>query len=64
MSQNKFPEGWDENKVERALAHYEGQSEDEAVAEDGAGVEPSVTVMNVPVDLVAKVREMIAKRDQ
>ena len=48
MSQGKFPSGWDEEKVRRL--------------EDEAGVEPAETVMNVPHDLVAKVRELIAKR--
>ncbi|MGA2273806.1 MAG: hypothetical protein ABSH00_09635 [Bryobacteraceae bacterium] len=62
MSQNQFPDGWDEGKVQRVLAHYGTQSEDEALAEDEAGVESSETVMNVPHDLVSKVRELIAKR--
>ncbi len=62
MSQGKFPSGWDEGKVRRVLAHYEEQSEDDALVEDEAGVEPSETVMNVPHDLVATVRELIAKR--
>jgi hypothetical protein len=61
MSQNKFPDGWDEEKTQRVLAHYGQQTEDDAVAEDEAGVEPSETVMNVPRDLVPKVRELIAK---
>ena len=62
MSQNKFPNGWDEDKVQRVLAHYGEQTEDEALAEDEAGIQPSDTVMNVPHDLVPKVRELIAKR--
>jgi hypothetical protein len=62
MSQNKFPAGWDEDKVRRVLAYYEEQSEEDALIEDEAGVEPSDTVMKVPHDLVAKVRELIAKR--
>jgi hypothetical protein len=61
MMQNKFPPGWDEEKVRRVLAHYEEQTEDDALTEDEAGVEPSETVMNVPHDLVPKVRELIAK---
>ena len=61
MSQNKFPDGWDEGKVQRVLAHYQGQSEDEALAEDEAGIRPSETVMSVPHELVSKVRELIAK---
>jgi hypothetical protein len=30
------------------LDHYENQSEDDAVAEDEAGIQPSETVINVP----------------
>jgi len=63
MSQGEFPSGWDEEKVRRVLAHYEKQSEDDALLEDEAGMEPSETVMNVPHDLVPKVRELIAKRN-
>ncbi len=62
MSQNKFPPGWDEEKVQRVLAYYEEQIDEDALVEDEAGVEPSETVMNIPHDLVSKVRELIAKR--
>jgi hypothetical protein len=34
MSQNEFPNGWDEEKVQQVLTHYEGQTEDEALAKD------------------------------
>jgi hypothetical protein len=61
MSQNDFPNGWDENRVRKLLAHYDEQPQDEAVAEDEAGIESSETVMNVPHDLVSQVRELIAK---
>lgn len=43
MSQNKFPAGWDEDKVRRVLAYYEEQSEQDALIDDEAGVEPSDT---------------------
>ena len=62
MSQSKFPSGWDEEKVRRVLAHYEAQTEEDALIEDEAAMESSETVMNVPHDLVPKVRELIAKR--
>ncbi len=63
MKQTKFPEGWDEERVRRVLAHYEAQTEEEAVAEDEAALDPlRATVMEVPVDLVPTVRELIAKR--
>ena len=59
MSENRRPEGWDEGRV---MAHYEKQTEDEALLEDEAGVQLSDTVMNVPRELVAEIRELIAKR--
>lgn len=60
--QTKFPPGWDESRVQRVLDHYEFQSDEEAVAEDEAAFEnPSETVMEVPSNLVPKVRELIAK---
>lgn len=62
MSESKFPTDWDEDKVRRVLAHYEQQTEEDALAEDEAGIQPSDTVMNVPHELVPKVRELIAKR--
>jgi len=48
MNQTKFPEGRDEERVRRVLAHYEEQAEDEALAEDEAGIESSETVTNAP----------------
>jgi hypothetical protein len=29
MSQQKFPPGWDEERVREVLSHFEDQSEDE-----------------------------------
>jgi hypothetical protein len=61
MSANKLPPGWDEEKVREVLACYEAQSDDEALVEDAASVEPPETVLNIPRDLVPKVREFIGK---
>lgn len=47
--------------MKRVLAHYEKQTDAEAVAEDEAALESSETVMTVPRQLVPKVRELIAK---
>ena len=63
MKQSRYPAGWDETRVKRVLAHYEQQSDDEAVAEDEAAYEATThTLIEVPVDLVPAVRELIAKR--
>ncbi len=59
----KFPAGWDEQRVQRVLRHYESLSEDEAVAEDEAAFEDSTqTVMAVPKELASAVRALIADR--
>jgi hypothetical protein len=61
MNQTEFPEGWDEDRVQRVLAHYQEQTGDEALVEDEAGIETSETVMKVPRALVPRIRELIAK---
>ena len=63
MRKPRFPEGWDEGRVAETIAHYEGQSDEEAVAEDEAAMSgPSRTVMETPTDLVPAVRDLIANR--
>jgi hypothetical protein len=64
MKQAKYPDGWDEARVKRVLAHYEQQSDEEAVVEDEGAYESTTThtAMEVPVDLVPAVRELLAKR--
>jgi hypothetical protein len=62
MSQTRFPAGWDEERVRKVLAHYEEQTEDEAVAEDEAAFEDQdQTTMEIPNELVPVVRELIAQ---
>jgi type II secretory pathway component PulC len=62
MKQSRFPPGWDEERVQRVLAHYETQTEIEAVAEDEAAYEsPDDALVSVPRELVPAVRELIAK---
>lgn len=50
MKQSKLPRGWDKQRVQRVLDHYEFQSEDE---------NETSTLMEVPRDLVPKVRELV-----
>ena len=62
MKQNKFPPGWDAKRVQSVIDYYENQTEDEAVAEDEAGLQDeSVTLMEVPTELVPVVSELIAQ---
>lgn len=62
MSQSRFPEGWDEDRVRRVLDHYEDQPEDHAVAKDESAYEDRTqSLVEVPIELVPAVRELIAK---
>ena len=63
MRKPRFPEGWDEGRAAELIAHYEGQSDEEAVAEDEVAMSGSSgTVMEIPSDLVPAVRDLIANR--
>lgn len=62
MSQTTFPPGWDEERVRKVLAHYEEQTEDQALAEDDAAFEGrDRTVIQIPNELVPAVRDLIAQ---
>ncbi|MBM3240389.1 hypothetical protein FJZ31_29250 [Candidatus Poribacteria bacterium] len=62
MKQSKFPPSWDEKRVQKVIAHYEQQTEAEAVAEDEAAFgDLSQTVIEIPKELVPAVRELLAK---
>jgi hypothetical protein len=62
MTQNRFPPGWDDERVRRLIERYESQTEGEAVAEDEAPTDDgSRTLIEVPDELVPAVRAMIAK---
>ena len=59
---NRYPAGWNAARVKAVLAHYEKQTDDEAVAEDEAAFEDKTrTFIEIPNALVPKVRELIAK---
>ena len=62
MKQNKFPPGWDKERVRRVLDHYEHQTEEQALAEDEAAYEQEEqSMMEIPNELVPKVRNLIAQ---
>jgi hypothetical protein len=59
----KTPKNWNAEQIKSVLAHYENQTEDEAVAEDELRFSSlSETVMEIPLELVPAVRELIARR--
>ena len=63
MKESKVPPGWDEARVQRVLAHYKNQTEEQAVAEDEAAWEDqSATFIEVPNELLPTIRELLAKK--
>jgi hypothetical protein len=63
MTTQKFPPGWDEQRVREVLAHYEDQSEEEQFAEIEAAQESEgITMMAVPTELAPEVRALIARK--
>jgi len=60
---NRYSKGWDRQRVQAVISHYEKQTDDQAVAEDEAAyLNSGMTMMGVPNDLVPKVQALIAKR--
>jgi hypothetical protein len=62
MSDQNFPPGWDAERVNRLLSHYDGLSEDEQVAEDeeAAAEQAGQAVISVPDDLLPAIRQLLA----
>jgi hypothetical protein len=61
----KYPVGWDEERVRKVAEHYDNQSDEEAAAE----IEPAVTAENqtmlsVPTALVPEVVAFINRKRQ
>ncbi|MGO8751795.1 MAG: hypothetical protein ACLQNE_38120 [Thermoguttaceae bacterium] len=63
MSQERFPPGWDADRAERLIAHYDALGEDQQVAEDKAAQEqPGQTTVVVPIEFMPAIRQMLAER--
>ena len=60
MKQNKFPPGWDEERVQSVINYYENQTEDEVIAEDEAASRNEfIMLMEVLAELGPTVCEWI-----
>jgi hypothetical protein len=59
----KYPAGWDEERVRKLAKHYDNQTEDEQVAEHEAAMQAEdQTVMVVPTELVPEIVKLINKK--
>ena len=57
---NHFPPGWNQERVQELIDYYESQTEEEAVAEaEGAFADPTQTIMAIPDELVPAVEALI-----
>ncbi len=62
MSEQKFPPGWNEERVRQVMEHYESQTEVEQFAEiEAAREDEGITMMAIPTELVPEVRALLAK---
>ncbi len=62
MKKQRFPAGWDEEKVRQVLAHYETQTDEQAAAEDASALKKSrQTLVQVPTELMPVIREIQAQ---
>ncbi|HYV39972.1 MAG TPA: hypothetical protein VE988_30080 [Gemmataceae bacterium] len=59
----KYPAGWNEERVRKLAEYYDGQSEDEQTAEHEAAQRAAgQTVMVVPTELVPQIVKLINKK--
>jgi hypothetical protein len=62
MIEQRFPRGWDEQRVQRLLAELDSRTEDEWVAADEAAAaeQDDQVVVTVPVGLLPEIRRLLA----
>ena len=60
---NPFPPGWDEERVQRVLAHYQAQTAEEATQEDQAAFKKSAgrVMMEIPAELAPLIRALLSQ---
>ncbi len=58
----KFPAGWDEERVKNLIADLDARTDDEWVAADEAAATDAVaqTVVTVPTTLLPEIRRLLA----
>ena len=62
---NKFPSGWDEERVRSLIEHYDSLTDEEWLAEDEAAREDETqTFVAIPNELLPAVRDLLAKHRQ
>ncbi|MGD0518316.1 MAG: hypothetical protein ABSA26_12345 [Thermoguttaceae bacterium] len=63
MSEQKFPPGWDADRVQRFIAHYEALDEESQVAEDEDALDSQgQTTVVVPIEFMPAIRQILAQK--
>lgn len=62
MIEQRFPPGWDDQRVQKLLADLDSRTEEEWVASDEAAASDQAdqTVVTVPVGLLPEIRRLLA----
>jgi hypothetical protein len=59
----RYPTGWDEERIRKLAQHYDSQTEEEQVAEhEAAFLTEGQTVMVVPTELVPDIVKLISNK--
>lgn len=63
--QNRYPPGWDLERVRRLIQSYDSQTDEEAIAEDEAAFEDQTrTTVEIPNELLPTVRKLLAQQPE
>jgi hypothetical protein len=61
MSEQRFPPGWDAERVKRLVDHYDNISEDDLADEDEAAqTDSDQVIIAVPHELLPAIRQLLA----
>jgi hypothetical protein len=60
---NKYPQGWDAERVKKVIEHYDSMTDEELADEDDAAlsVQPGQTIVAVPDSLMPAIRKLLAE---
>jgi hypothetical protein len=62
MKKQKYPPGWNEERVRQVIAHYDDQTEEQQAAEiEATRTAEGQTMMSVPTELVPKITWLFAQ---
>jgi hypothetical protein len=64
MTEQRFPKGWDEQRVKQLIAELDARTEEEWIAADEAAAlgGEEETVVTVPTALLPQIRRLLAAR--